>query len=211
LTSLDLERSPYLDWGLASATLAGQSESGDACLVKAIETGLLLGVVDGLGHGAEAAVAAQRAVASLAHCGSDSVIVQLRQCHAALRGTRGVVMCLAALNVKDNTMTWIAVGNVEGVLARADQRTSRPMEAVVQRNGVVGERLPTLHASMTSIAPGDLLVFTTDGIRREFRRGLTAGPRPQELADRILSEHRKETDDALVLAAEYRGAGGRRA
>ena len=209
MTGLSLERSPYLDWGLASATLAGQSESGDAHLVKAVETGLLLAVVDGLGHGAEAAVAAQRAIASLANCESHSVIVQLRHCHGALRWTRGAVMCLAALNVGDNTMTWIAVGNVEGVLSRADPRTSRPMESVVQRNGVVGERLPTLQATVTSIAKGDLLVFTTDGIRRDFRRGLAAGPRPQPLADRILEEHRKETDDALVLVAEYRGAGGR--
>ena len=176
---------------------------------SAIDTGLLLGVVDGLGHGAEAAEAAQRAVASLAVCDSDSVIVQLRHCHEVLRGSRGVVMSLAMLNVTENTMTWIAVGNVEGVLARADVRTSRPMEAVVQRNGVVGLRLPTLQASVTSIARGDLLVFTTDGIRREFRRGLAAGPSPQGLADRILAEHRKQTDDALVLVAEYQGTGGR--
>src|ERR1044071_251501 len=203
-------RSPYLDWAVASVAVEGEPESGDLHLVKSISTGLLLAVVDGLGHGVEAAAVARRAVEALAASTSESIIVLIRECHAALRGSRGAVMSLATLNVMEGTMTWIAVGNVEGVLARADMRSSHPMESVVMRNGVVGLRLPTLNAAVLSLAPGDLLVFATDGIRHDFKRGLRAGARPAELADRILAEYRNENDDALVLAAEYRGAGGGR-
>src|ERR1041384_6057447 len=53
-------RSPYLDWAVASAPLEGEPESGDLHLVKGISTGLLLAVVDGLGHGVEAAAVARR-------------------------------------------------------------------------------------------------------------------------------------------------------
>jgi len=202
-------RSPYLDWAVASAPLEGEPESGDLHLVKGISTGLLLAVVDGLGHGVEAAAVARRAVETLAASTSESIIVLIRECHAALRGSRGAVMSLATLNVMEGTMTWIAVGNVEGVLARADMRSSHPMESVVMRNGVVGLRLPTLNAAVLSVAPGDLVVFATDGIKRDFKRGLRAGPRPADLAARILEDHRLGHDDALVLVGEYLGSGGK--
>src|SRR6266704_3658201 len=42
--------------------LAGEKESGDLHVVKAVNSGALVAVVDGLGHGAEAAVAARAAV-----------------------------------------------------------------------------------------------------------------------------------------------------
>jgi serine phosphatase RsbU (regulator of sigma subunit) len=35
---------------------------------------------------------------------------------------------------------------------------------VLLRSGVVGYQLPTLRASTLPIAPGDLLIFATDGI-----------------------------------------------
>src|ERR1044071_6563648 len=115
-------RSPYLDWAVASVAVEGEPESGDLHLVKTMSTGLLLAVVDGLGHGVEAAAVARRAVETLADSTSESIIVLIRQCHAALRESRGAVMSLATLNVMEDTMTWLAVGNVEGVLARAKMR-----------------------------------------------------------------------------------------
>src|SRR5256885_9190382 len=54
-----------IEWGVASLALPGEAESGDRHLVKPVGTGVLVAVVDGLGHGAEAAAAAQAAVAAL--------------------------------------------------------------------------------------------------------------------------------------------------
>ena len=36
------------------------------------------------------------------------------------------------------------------------------------RGGVVGYELPIVQASVTAIAPGDVLIFATDGIRPSF-------------------------------------------
>ncbi|HEV8357958.1 MAG TPA: SpoIIE family protein phosphatase [Gemmatimonadales bacterium] len=198
---------PHLEWGVAAAPLPGQAESGDVHVVRATDGGVLVAAVDGLGHGAEAAAAARRAAAMLAGAPGDSVISLVRRCHEALRGTRGVVMSLAAFDVRDETMTWLAIGNVDGVLVRAHSGASRPMEAVVMRSGVVGLRLPTLQASVTSILPGDLVVFATDGIERRFRDRMIEGTNPQEVADRLMASYRKPTDDALVLVARYLGRG----
>jgi negative regulator of sigma-B (phosphoserine phosphatase) len=53
-----------LDWAWAGAALEGD-ESGDACLVAPLPHGALLAVIDGLGHGPEAAVAAREATSLL--------------------------------------------------------------------------------------------------------------------------------------------------
>ena len=51
-----------VDWSAASRARAGEKESGDRCVVKVQADGALLAVADGLGHGAEAALAADLAV-----------------------------------------------------------------------------------------------------------------------------------------------------
>jgi len=122
-----------------------------------------------------------------------------------LRSTRGVVISLAAFNAVDETMTWVGVGNVEGVLLRADPTVDPGNESLLLRSGVVGSRLPLLHASIVPVMRGDTLIFATDGIRSEFAQRLALGDGPQQLADRILAQYAKGTDDALVLVARYVG------
>jgi hypothetical protein len=55
------------------------------------------------------------------------------------------------------------------------------------------------------VETGDLLIFATDGIRSAFTRALPLTGSPLEMADYILAEHRRGTDDALVLVARYQG------
>ena len=78
------------------------------------------------------------------------------------------------------------------------------METILTRAGVVGLELPRLQASVTTVAPGDVVILATDGISRTFLSGLRPLDTPQLLAERILRRHAKGTDDALVLAARYR-------
>src|ERR1044071_4802454 len=50
----DVGVSSVIQWGVAMRTLPGERESGDLHVVKSVGPGVLAGVVDGLGHGAEA-------------------------------------------------------------------------------------------------------------------------------------------------------------
>ena len=61
------------------------------------------------------------------------------------------------------------------------------------------------YASEVSVAPGDTLVFATDGVRHEFTAEISISEPPQRLADQILARFGKGTDDALVLVARYLG------
>jgi negative regulator of sigma-B (phosphoserine phosphatase) len=201
-----VDASPLIDWGVAASTLSGQTQSGDLHLVKPLPTGVLIAVVDGLGHGAEAATAARTAVTTLNEHASESVLALLERCHWALKGSRGVVMSLAFAHPLD-TVTWAGVGNVECMLLHPDARPSRGAlrAGLITPGGIVGSELPQVRAQVVPIAAGDVLLLATDGIREGFSDGLQLDAPPQQLADHILSRHAKGTDDALVLVARYRG------
>ena len=54
-----------LEYAVVSVPVAGEEESGDLHLVTQTDRGALVAVIDGLGHGSEAANAARAAVATL--------------------------------------------------------------------------------------------------------------------------------------------------
>jgi phosphoserine phosphatase RsbX len=201
-----------IEWGVATRTLPGERESGDLHLVKAVARGVLVAVVDGLGHGSEASSAAHAAVAALDRHAGESPLPLLERCHRALQGTRGAVMSLATFDSAGRSMTWVGVGNVEGRLLHADgsDRFARVRDSLVTRGGIVGGELPRVQAQTLPVAAGDMLIFATDGIKEGFADELRADATPQQLADEILARYGKGTDDALVLVAGFRGGTGTR-
>ncbi|MCL4367608.1 MAG: SpoIIE family protein phosphatase [Actinobacteria bacterium] len=201
----DGDEHAVIDWGVATLPLAGQKVSGDLHLVVPFPGGVLVAVADGLGHGEEAAAAAQSAVTTLKCHAREPVISLVKRTHLALHATRGVAMTIASFNSQDDTMTWLGVGNVEGTLLAADDGHSPKREVVSLRGGVVGYQLPPLRVSCITVRPGDLLFLATDGIRSTFSQGLPLISPPQQIADHIMSHHNKGDDDALVLVARYLG------
>lgn len=198
-------RHPVLNWAVAASALPGESTSGDRHLVHPFAGGILLAVIDGLGHGREAAEAAIIATRVVARHAGEPLVTIIRRCHEALIGTRGVVATLASFSAADDVMTWLSVGNVGGVLHRCTGADGAAQESILQRGGVVGYDLPTLKTAAVAVAPGDMLVLATDGIRADFSGTLASGVEPQGLADRILEGWRTGVDDALVLVAYYLG------
>jgi len=194
-----------MDWSVAARTISSESVSGDLHLVKPFDQRILVAVIDGIGHGNEAAAAARRAADILDNYAGEPVIALVKRCHEALMKMRGVVLTVAKLNTAENTMTWLGVGNVEGRLYRADAAASHPRESVLLRGGLVGYQLPALQASVIPVAPGDLLVLATDGIHTTFEDGINLNATPKQIADKILRWHFKGNDDALVLVLRYLG------
>lgn len=187
----------------AAAGRALEEESGDLDVVVLFQGGALVALLDGLGHGPEAAAAARAAAPVLEAHASDAVEVLVRRCHEALRKTRGAVMSLASFRVADSSMTWIGVGNVDGILLRGSGGGRG--DAIVGRGGVVGYQLPSLRTSTVRVAPGDTLIMTTDGIHSRFTADLAIDQPPQALAASILARFARSSDDAHVVVARYLG------
>jgi negative regulator of sigma-B (phosphoserine phosphatase) len=196
---------PVIEWGSAGRAVKGV-ESGDAHIVATLPDGALVGVIDGLGHGPDAAAAAQKAVETLRDYADEPILALVQRCHESLRSTRGAVMSLASFNAADSSVTLIGIGNVEGVLLRAGAlHSSEKKQAISLRGGVVGYKLPPLRAETVPVSPGDTLIMATDGIRSGFTTGVVVGNQPQHIAESILSGYFKHSDDALVFVARYLG------
>src|SRR5574341_158804 len=208
MSGCDTQLTRLFEWGIASKSLDHAAGSGDHYVVKPIHEGALLAVVDGLGHGEKAAEAAKIVVATVNEYTEGSIISIFSRCHERLKGTRGVVMSLALINAADRTMTWAGVGNVEGLLLRGgrDSASQARGNFLLQSSGVIGDRLPPLLASTKILLDGDIVIFSTDGIRSGFDKGLNLRSAPQHIADSILASYRRESDDALVLVARYLGS-----
>jgi serine phosphatase RsbU (regulator of sigma subunit) len=192
-----------LDWSVATAAMPGEIESGDRHVVCPLSDGVLVAVIDGLGHGAEAAAAARVAAGVLQEHAGEPVTALVERCHDSLRTSRGVALSLATISSHARVMTWAGVGNVEGLLRRA--QPGRPDEKLLLRNGVVGSHLPPLQASEVALQCDDLLVFATDGVAHDVARTLPVRGTLQAIADGALARGNKGIDDALVLLVRYRG------
>jgi negative regulator of sigma-B (phosphoserine phosphatase) len=197
--------SSLAEWGVAGRAIAGETVSGDAHVLAAFSNGFLAAVVDGLGHGPQAMAAAIRATAALRKHPGGPVEELMRRCHEELRRMRGAVLSLASFSTDNTMMTWLGVGNVEGVLFRAVATAKGKRESLLLRGGVVGYQLPPLRAATLPVFFGDTLVLATDGISSGFRERSPLGLHPQDYADEILSRWGKHSDDALVLAVRYLG------
>lgn len=195
--------SSAIEWGVASRALPGQPTSGDLNVVKSFSDGLLVAALDGLGHGEEAATAAAVAAATLEMHAGEPVMTLIQRCHEALRATRGVAMSVASFDVSRGMITWLGVGNVEGVLLRRSFTRAVAEVPLLLRAGVVGFQLPSLDVEVVPVSVGDTLIFATDGIHSDFARGLARNYPPQKAAEKILARHAKATDDALVVVARY--------
>ena len=194
-----------IEWGVAAKALPGQTVSGDLHLIKPLPEGVLMAVVDGLGHGGEATAAARTAISTLANHANEPLISLLHRCHEALLQTRGVVMTLALINLAEKHVAWLGIGNVEGLIVRADPIAKPPSEGLLLRAGVIGYQLPSLQGRIIPLARRDLLIFVTDGIRSNFADSIVHGDSSKQIADRILEKSFKGTDDALVLVVRYLG------
>jgi negative regulator of sigma-B (phosphoserine phosphatase) len=194
---------PVIEWGVASVPMPGQSQSGDRYVVHPSPNGVMVAAIDGIGHGQEAARAADRAVTILTKYAQESMIGLVKRCHDQLRETRGVVLSLAVINEVEGDLTWMGVGNVEGVVVRAAAPANPRKESLLLRGGVVGHQLPSLYASIIPIARGDTLILVTDGVHSNFADSVNVTDRPQLIADRIIAEYSRGSDYALVLVARY--------
>ena len=195
--------------GVAGRAIPGETRSGDVHVVKATESGVLLAAVDGVGHGSDAASAAETAGAVLRRHASEPVISLVMRCHEALRGSRGVVMSLAALDAARGLLTWLGVGNVQGILLHPSPGADRGEETLLLRSGVVGSQpLPRLRAEVLCFSPGDTLVLATDGVAADFSRELARNLPPQKAAEGVLARDGKASDDALVIVARFAGSRG---
>ncbi|MGE0030834.1 MAG: SpoIIE family protein phosphatase [Steroidobacteraceae bacterium] len=190
-----------IEWGFAGQPLPGQSESGDRCVVQVDNGQATIAVVDGLGHGSEAALASRIAADVIETHAHEGILPLFQRCHERLRSTRGAAITVARYDSGTHRIRWLGAGNVRAMLLRATADGATECRDMLIYSGTVGVRVPTVEVSSLDAQPGDLLFLATDGIRDRFAEAVRYGEGPQAQAERLLDNYRIPTDDALILVA----------
>ena len=189
-----------IEFGVARRPATGETVSGDDFMVEPSDETMLVAVVDGLGHGPEAAAATSRAVDYLRQHAAQPLVSLIEGCHRALRKTRGVVLAVARLEKGGRSLTWVGVGNIEARVFRSGRDWGQS-ETLLMRGGVVGYQIPALRPRSLSLGRGDLLVMATDGIQSGYPTALQPTQTVQASADCVLADYGNDSDDALVLVS----------
>jgi anti-sigma regulatory factor (Ser/Thr protein kinase) len=170
--------------------------SGDHAWVHHDPRGLTLAVVDGVGHGVPARMAADAAVGAAAANPDASPGELLLRMDEACRNTRGVSVSVARWDLVAHTVAVAGVGNVSLRLFSGDG----PARSLLPTPGIVGARSTRrVTERVFPLGSRPILLLHTDGLRA------TDGLAPQLLllpplllAEHLLRHDARDHDDALV-------------
>jgi len=184
--------------------MRGETECGDAWSVRGGNDFHRLLVVDGLGHGPDAALAAQAAL-RVAGEHPDLAPAEVLQCvHDALRSMRGAAGAAASVVPHAGRGAYAGVGNIRGFTWSTDG-----VKHLVSHNGTLGHQARKFQAFDFAFPPRTMLVMLSDGISSHFDPRHYVGierHHPAVIAGTIYRDHARGRDDAtiVVLRNEYR-------
>ena len=178
-----------------------QLECGDAWGTLDLGNHELVCIVDGLGHGPLAALAASKAMAVFATAQKAEPPGDiLLRAHEELKQTRGVVMAVLAIDRAAATATFSGIGNIEAAIYRGTE--SRHLLSV---EGTVGYRVRAARNHTAAWEPGSVAILHTDGVSGRWSPqkypGLLAR-HPSLIASVLFRDHARSTDDATIVVAK---------
>lgn len=185
--------------GSVALAIRGELESGDRWQFLPTPRGWSAAVVDGLGHGAEAArasdiVAREHAALpeSPAHC--------LALAHERSRAGRGAAASIVAYDAAAASLVHAGVGNVAvSVVGLEDGR------GLASQNGTLGAACPAVREQRIDAPRRSLVVMHSDGLSSRWSIRTHPGLRsrhPQVIAAALFRDAWRVRDDATVLVVE---------
>jgi anti-sigma regulatory factor (Ser/Thr protein kinase) len=189
--------------GGVSVAKPGQTVCGDHWSVAHGPGRCALVCADGLGHGPDAAAAAQAATHAFERHPDEAPVAVLERMHAALRATRGAAVSVAEIDTQARQVRYAGVGNVAATLW-----TSEGSRTLVTHNGIVGAEMRKVQGFDYPLPAWWLLVMHSDGV--SGRWSLDAYPGlarrdPAVIAAVLYRDFCRGTDDATVVVAREVG------
>lgn len=186
-------------FGVSYHAMPGQTACGDAWHIAVKGQYLGAMVVDGLGHGPEAAIAADRAVDSYATQPFGDPGEALNRMHRGMAGTRGGAVAVALFDQGAEALRFCGVGNIGARVVSPDQT-----RGLASMPGIVGGQVRRPQVFDQAGVAGRLLVMFSDGI--QSRWDLSAYPgifsrHPAIIAATLHRDFCRGRDDVTVLAA----------
>jgi anti-sigma regulatory factor (Ser/Thr protein kinase) len=180
----------------------GEVVSGDAWSSYVDGAGVTLFVVDGLGHGTEAAVAANAAVSEFQESRELPPEEILSAVHRAMQHTRGGAVAVARIDWESATVMYAGLGNIAGAVVNATGQERR----LVSLSGIAGHNARKIHA-FEYPCPDGLLIMHSDGVGTAWTLNRYPGLRnahPLLVAGVLYRDFARGRDDATITVARTR-------
>jgi hypothetical protein len=179
-----------------SRPFKGLSVCGDSFVIEERNGTFLAAVIDGLGHGFESWVAAEKAAEVIRANLDLSVEPILMRCHKELRATRGAAVGILKVE-EDGHGQFCGVGNIEV------QAMSGVAPSLFCLAGIVGHNLRTSKVMSFQMKPGDIYCVLSDGVSSRANLKSCLPGAPGDVAKRIVEQFGKDHDDATALVMGY--------
>jgi anti-sigma regulatory factor (Ser/Thr protein kinase) len=202
------QQSPLAMGGL-SVPMPNETSCGDAFATAHSSSRSVCMLVDGSGHGPQAAEAAAEALSVFEKYHSDSPAEIMDRLHSALKGTRGAAAAVAEIQHHSDTVVYCGIGNIAGLVVQADTDLTRNM---LSQNGVVGHQVEQLTEFTYPWFSDSAMILHSDGLDRQWNLEAYPGlinKDPALIAAVLYRDHNRSRDDASVLVALARGAPAR--
>jgi anti-sigma regulatory factor (Ser/Thr protein kinase) len=185
------------EFGAVCLPFPGETVSGDGWEIDASCGKCTCVVVDGLGHGPNAAQAAQAALATTREQRGKAPAEIVERAHGALRSTRGAAIAVAEIDPKNEIVRFCGVGNIVARIASTGK--SRHM---VSYNGIVGQEARKIVEFTYPWGADALLVMHSDGLTARWDFGDYSAllqHHPALIAGVLYRDYGRGRDDATVL------------
>ena len=177
-----------------------ETECGDAWHLWMADGRLSAMVVDGLGHGPLAAIAAARALQVVDDGAFDSPETYLSTAHLALRSSRGAALAMAQVHLAEGRLSYAGIGNIVGRLIGPTGLS----KSLLSHNGIVGVEVRKPQQFEHPWNHGDLLVMHSDGLNERWKLEDYAGLAQADtavIAAVLYRDAKRGRDDATILVA----------
>lgn len=194
-------------FGAINVPVRGETLCGDGYIALPGASRSLFAVVDGLGHGPDAAEAAEEALAVVRGASQETAGEIIGRTHDALKKTRGAAMSIAVADHDRKTLTYAGVGNVTATVT-----TGTVIRSLISQNGTLGAILPRSTQEFTyPIERNSLLVMFSDGLTSKVSLSAYTGIQgrnPSLIAGLLYRDFTRKRDDATVLVARMENQRG---
>lgn len=175
----------------------GEIACGDNWAARQDGTLSLLCIIDGLGHGIDAARASatgRDAFFSRPMTESPKDIVQ--HLHSKLSGTRGAAVAVAAIDTRTEKLMYCGLGNISGWILTGDER-----KHLMSDNGTAGYEARKIREWSFPWSRDSRLIMHSDGVSSRCAQARYSGlfrHNAATVAATIYRDHNKSIDDATV-------------
>ena len=186
-----------LEVGAVCLPKTGEEVPGDGWLLEASGDYRTIMVVDGLGHGPNAARAARAATEAFAAHPSATPGALMQICHGALAATRGAAGAAARVAPAKRHGSFAGVGNIA---CRVETTGAR--RQLVSHSGTLGHVMRRVQEFEFDFPAGALLILQSDGLTTRWTSDEYPGLLAKHaglIAGVLYRDHNRGTDDVTVV------------